>query len=68
MRYEVYLTNFGYFHDTECRSVEEAIQVGRDAGYEFSVHEANGGRMVGFATGVTLQWINCYDQGIPETA
>lgn len=59
MRYEVYITNFGYFYDCDCSSIEEAIEVGRSRGYEFSVHEANGGKMVGFARGVSLQWHNC---------
>lgn len=66
MSYEIYVTNFGYFYDTECKSVEEAIRVGRDKGFEFSVHEMDGGRMVGFARGPNLQFVNCYDQATSE--
>lgn len=54
--YEVYKTNFGHFYDPYFNTVEEAINYGRERGFEFSVHEVNGGKMIGYASGARLQW------------
>ena len=36
-KYLVFLTNFGYFLDKPCDTLDEAIEYGRSGGFEFSV-------------------------------
>lgn len=54
MKYEIYFTNFGYFHEQTFDTIDEAVEFGKERGYEFSVHEFPGGKMVGACLGVSL--------------
>lgn len=52
--YEVWFINFQYLADQVFETLEEAIQYGKQKGFEFSVFCDND--LVGSATGVTLNW------------
>lgn len=56
--YELYFTNFGYHADDVFDTLGEAIEFGKNKGFEFSVFKD--GDMVGYASGVSLSWHFCY--------
>ena len=52
--YEVWFINFKYLANEVFESLEEAIEYGKQKGFEFSVFLDND--LVGSATGVSLSW------------
>ena len=52
--FEVWFINFGYLADKVFETLEEAIEYGKQKGFEFSVFYDND--LVGSATGVALSW------------
>lgn len=53
-KYEIYVTNFGYFYDQQFDTIEQAYEYGKSKGFEFSVHETDGGKLVAWAAGPSL--------------
>jgi hypothetical protein len=57
LMYEIYFANFGYYSDDVFDTLGEAIEFGKNRGFEFSVFKD--GDLVGYASGVNLSWHFC---------